>query len=86
MKGIFDDMQTTITTELPKHPVGTKFTWKRSRTERYDVEVIGYHIEHNTDTGKTDVTYRIKYNLGDIQIMTATVARSTVDMAVMGAK
>lgn len=88
MKGIFDDMQNniTITAELPKHPVGTKFTWKRSRSERYDVEVIGYHIEHNSDTGKTDVTYRIQYKLGDIQIMTATVARSTVDMAVMGAK
>ena len=72
-----------LTVELPKHPIGTKFTWKRSKSERYDVEVVGYHVEHNTDTGVTDVTYRIQYNLGDIQVMTATVARSTVDMAIL---
>lgn len=72
-----------LNVELPKHLIGTKFTWRRSRSERYDVEVIGYHIEHNTDTGKTDVTYRVQYNLGDLQVMTATVARSTVDIALI---
>lgn len=68
--------------ELPKHPIGTKFTWRRSKSERYNVEIVGYHIEHNTDTNNTDVTYRVQYKLGDMQVMTATVARSTVDMAV----
>ena len=75
-------MKVQLTVELPKYPVGTKFTWVRNRTTRHNVEVIGYHIEHNTDTKRTDVTYRIQYKLGDIQVMTATVARSTVDMAV----
>lgn len=64
---------------LPKHPVGTKFTWVRSRKVKHEATVVGYHLEYNTD--HAEATYRIQYDIG-LQIMTATVARSTVDMAV----
>ena len=70
----------TIDVELPKHQVGTKFTWVRNRKTKHEAEVVGYSIEHHTDTGYTNVSYRISYDIG-VQIMTATVARSTVDMA-----
>lgn len=76
-------MKSVLVFEYPKHNVGTRFVWKKSKNVTHDATVIGYHIEHNTDTKRTDVTYRIQYKLGDIQVMTATVARSTVDMAVM---
>jgi hypothetical protein len=33
--------------ELPKHPIGTKFTYRYGK-QSYDAEVIGYHIEHDT--------------------------------------
>ena len=79
-------MKTIIIAELPKHPKGTTFEWVRSRKEKHQATVVGYHIEHNTDTGRTEVQYRIQYDIG-VQLMTATVARSTVDMGVMkGAK
>jgi hypothetical protein len=67
---------------LPKHPVGTTFTWVRSRKVKYEATVVGYHLEYDTDTGRTEVQYRISYDIG-VQMMTATVARSTIDMAVM---
>lgn len=72
----------TITAELPKNPIGTKFIYRYGK-QKYDAEVIGYHIEHNTDTGNIDVTYRAKYDFAGLQIMIVTVARSTVDMAIM---
>ncbi len=84
MKG-YDDMKTIIVAELPKHKVGTKFTYRHGKN-KFDAEVIGYHIEHNTDTKRTEVTYRAKYELAGMQTMFVTVARSTVDMSVMGAK
>lgn len=72
----------TLEIVLPRHQVGTKFTYRYGKNS-YDAEVIGYHIEHNTDTGNTDVTYRIVYSFipGLQDTMTATVARSTVDKA-----
>ena len=71
---------------LPKHPVGTRFTWVRSRKVKHEAVVVGYHLEYDTDTDHANAQYRIQYDIG-VQIMTATVARSTVDMAVMkGAK
>lgn len=75
-------MAVTLTVELPKHPVGTQFTWRKARGVYRDCTIVGYHIEHNTDTGKTDVTYRVSYPFIS-QTMTATLARSTVDMAVI---
>ena len=75
----------TITAELPKHPIGTKFIYRHGK-QKYDAEVIGYHIEHNTDTDYISVTYRARYDFAGLQIMTVTVARSTVDMAIMRAK
>lgn len=72
----------TVTYEEPKHPIGTTFEWVRSRKVKHTATVVGYHIEHNTDTGRTEVQYRISYDIG-VQMMTATVARSTVDMGVM---
>lgn len=67
---------------LPQHPVGTEFTWVRSRKVSHQATVVGYHLEYDTDTDHANVQYRIQYDIG-VQIMTATVARSTVDMAVM---
>ena len=79
-------MKTVIIAELPKHPVGTEFEWVRSRKVKHQAKVIGYVIEHHTDTKRSNAMYKIQYDIG-VQIMTATVARSTVDMAVMkGAK
>lgn len=72
----------TVTYEEPKHPIGTTFKWVRSRKVKHQATVVGYHIEHNTDTERTEVQYRISYDIG-VQMMTATVARSTVDMGVM---
>lgn len=66
--------------ELPKWPVGTTFLYVRGAKQKHDATIIGYHIEHDTDTGRTNVTYRISYDIG-VQLMVATVARSTVDMA-----
>lgn len=71
--------------ELPKHPIGTKFIWVRGKAARHEAEVIGYHLELNTDTQQANVQYRIRYDIG-VQIMTANVARSTVDMAVIKAE
>lgn len=70
-----------INFSLPKHPIGTKFTWARSRKVKHEAEVVGYHLEYDTDTDHASVLYRIQYDIG-VQIMTATVARATVDMAV----
>jgi hypothetical protein len=72
----------TVTYEEPKHPIGTTFEWVRSRKVKHQATVVGYHIEHNTDTERTEVQYRISYDIG-VQMMVATVARSTVDMGVM---
>lgn len=71
----------TIEFTPPKHPVGTKFTWVRSRKVKHEAEVIGYSVEHHTDTGYTNVSYRIQYDIG-VQVVQAVVARATVDMAV----
>lgn len=67
--------------ELPKHPIGIKFTYRYGK-QSYDAEVIGYHIEHDTDTGYTNVQYRAQYNFAGLQIMKINVARSTVDRSV----
>lgn len=72
----------TITFDLPKHKIGSKFIYKYGK-QKFDAEIIGYHIEHNTDTDTTNVTYRIAYNFAGLQDMTATVARSTVDKAML---
>lgn len=82
MKG-YDDMKTIIVAELPKHKVGTKFVYRYGKA-KFDATVIGYHIEHNTDTKKSEVTYRAEYKLGDLQIMKVNVARATVDSSVVG--
>ena len=71
-----------LNVELPKHSIGTKFVYQYGK-QKYDAEIIGYHIEHSTDTNFTNVTYRAKYKLGDLQVMTATVARSTVDRSLL---
>lgn len=71
----------SIEAEAPQHPIGTKFTWVRSRKVKHEAEVVGYHVEYDTDTDYLNVHYRIQYDIG-VQMMTATVARATVDMAV----
>lgn len=71
-----------LSIQLPKHPIGTTFTWVRGRKSRHEATVVGYHIEHDTDTNHTNVQYRIQYDIG-VQLMVATVARATVDMGVM---
>ena len=71
----------TLLVELPKHKVGTQFTWRKARGVSHEVTIVGYHVEHNTDTGHTDVTYRVSYPFIN-QTMTAVLARSTVDMAI----
>ena len=73
---------TTLLVELPKHKVGTQFTWRKARGVYRECTIVGYHIEHNTDTGHIDVTYRVSYPFIN-QTMTAVLARSTVDMAIM---
>lgn len=67
----------------PKHKIGTKFEWVKTRTNRHEVTIIGYNIEHHTDTGYTNVTYRVEYSFLNGQNIIATLARSTVDMAIM---
>ncbi len=71
-----------LNVELPKHAVGTKFTYRRGKFQT-EATVVGYHIEHNTENDSTNVTYRIAYNFAGLQDMVATVARSTVDMALL---
>lgn len=68
--------------ELPKHEIGTKFIHKAGK-QTNEAEVIGYQIVHNTDTNKTNVMYRIRYNFAGLQDITATVARSTVDIGII---
>lgn len=70
-------MTMTLTVEMPRWDVGTPLTY-RGRS----AEVIGYHIEHDTDTGACNVTYRIAYEFSG-QHMTVTVPRSTVDRSKM---
>jgi hypothetical protein len=70
--------------ELPQHQIGTHFTYKPGK-ESYDATVIGYHVEHDTDTGQTNVTYRISYNFGGQRIVT-DVPRTTVERAILPVK
>jgi len=72
----------TLKYDLPKHAVGTKFTYRVGKG-KYEATVVGYHVEHNTDTGYVNVTYRAEYLFAGMQMITATVARSTVDMALL---
>ena len=72
----------TITVELPKNPIGTKFLYRNGK-QKVEAVVVGYHIEHNTEDDYTNVTYRISYNFAGLQDMVSTVARSTVDMAIL---
>jgi hypothetical protein len=66
--------------ELPKWPVGTDFLLIKGRDDKRPAKVIGYHVEHDTDTGHTNVTYRIEYSVAG-QRVTANVARATLDRA-----
>lgn len=71
--------QIQLNIDLPKHNVGTKFMYRRGKLHT-EAEIVGYNIDHNTDTNRSNVTYRIQYAFGT-QVMVANVARSTVDMA-----
>ena len=75
-------MQLTI--ELPKHPVGTQFTYRRPK-QSHQATIVGYHIEHDTDSDRTRVSCRISYNFAGLQQMTATVPPATVDRALLAA-
>lgn len=59
--------------ELPRLDIGLKFNYKGRITT-----IIGYHIEHDTDTNHTNATYRVAYEFAG-QKMTATLPRSTVE-------
>lgn len=75
---------TTINIEnitLGLYRVGTEFTYQPgSYKDRRPATVVGYHIEHNTDTGKTSIGYRIKYDTALNPIVT-DVPATTVTRA-----
>lgn len=66
----------TITADLPKHPIGTHFEYRRNQSVRV-AEIVGYEILHDTHSGKTSVQYRIAYDFIG-QTITATVSPVTV--------
>jgi hypothetical protein len=72
-------MQLTI--DLPKHPIGTQFTYNPNGKQKHAATIVGYHIEHNTDDGRTRISYRAQYNFADMQIMTVNVPPAMVDRA-----
>jgi hypothetical protein len=79
-----DDMMINIQVEAPRHPIGTTFTWRkgiRNRPGGVPAAVVGFHIEHDTDTGKATIIYRIAYDFAG-QAMRASVPQSIVDRAV----
>ncbi len=73
----------TLQVELPKWPIGTDLLLRKGRNAAYPARIVGYHVEHDTDTGNTNVTYRVKYRVAE-QIIIANLARATVDMAPKG--
>jgi hypothetical protein len=60
-----------------KHKVGTRFVLNRN-SNHFEAEIIGYHVEYNTDTNKIDVTYRIQYIYLN-QIVKLNFSRSVID-------
>lgn len=68
---------------VPKHDIGSEFMYRPNRHAEYKAKIVGYHIEHNTDTFKTDVTYRVRYNFAGLQMMTVNLSRATVDRAML---
>lgn len=73
--------------ELPPRPIGTRFIYSVANSG--EAEVIGYHVEHDTDSGLTDVTYRVEYAFGGgspyaNQLITTDVPRATVERALGG--
>lgn len=70
-----------LTVELPPRPIGTHFAYSpKTYKNKYDAEITGYHVEHDTDTGLTMVIYRIACDLLG-QRITATVPCATVEGA-----
>jgi hypothetical protein len=69
-----------IEVSAPAHPVGTTFTYRKGK-QAHAAEVVGYHVEHDTDSGVTSVIYRVAYDFAG-QRMVASVPRSIVDRAV----
>jgi hypothetical protein len=60
-------------------PVGTEFKLRKGKSTR-DATVIGYRIEHNSDTGVTSVSYRVGYDFCG-QRMTDDYPRNTITRA-----
>lgn len=77
-----DDRGIFITFKTPKHPIGTRFTY-RGKYGNYPATIIGYNLEHHTDNQITNATYRIKYNYQNLQDVAKTVPRAVVDLSII---
>lgn len=71
----------TIEYTLPPTGTGFQFEYNPTSKQKYVATVIGYHIEHNTDTGNTTVQYRISYGNPGMNYMVGNVSPSTVARA-----
>jgi hypothetical protein len=67
--------------DLPPRPIGTRFPFKQSsRNPARDAEIVGYHIEHDTDSEITKIGYRIAYDFIG-QRVTIDVPPTTIERA-----
>jgi hypothetical protein len=61
-------------------PVGTVF--QQGGKGKRPTTIIGYHVQFDSDTQKTDITYRVQYEFGGQTIIT-DVPRNTVMRAML---